>query len=211
MLIKTESGNWQFDNTHIIQNVCRFRKRWKKCSKLDVFILLYGIQEWVRGDTNVEQGWSVESVKYKRYTQCWIRRGSPCSHWPVMRQLRQIKIEGLYDLSEFGLRTNYYILHFKLAHITYLQSHWSYTAQELIFAHVTFWLLPAETEDEIQLQREWRGALVEGTIHPRLVLPPPPLAVQSTAIRSASPVSTLYDASMNTERVFLSLISIVGS
>ena len=48
-------------------------------------------------------------------------------------------------------------------------------------------------------------------IHSQLVPPDPPLAVQSTAIRSASPVSTLYDASMKTARVLRSLISIVGS
>lgn len=41
--------------------------------------------------------------------------------------------------------------------------------------------------------------------------PSPPLAVQSTAIRSASPVSTEYVASMNTERDLRSRISIVGS
>lgn len=45
----------------------------------------------------------------------------------------------------------------------------------------------------------------------RLVPPPPPLAVQSTAIRSASPVCTLYAASMNTDLDLRSRISIVGS
>lgn len=45
----------------------------------------------------------------------------------------------------------------------------------------------------------------------QVVPPPPPLAVQSTAIRSASPVSTVYDASINTERDLRSRISIVGS
>lgn len=45
----------------------------------------------------------------------------------------------------------------------------------------------------------------------RLVPPPPPLAVQSTAIRSASPVSTVNGASIKTERDLRSRISIVGS
>lgn len=45
----------------------------------------------------------------------------------------------------------------------------------------------------------------------QLVPPPPPLAVQSTAIRSASPVSTLNAASTKTERDLRSRISIVGS
>lgn len=44
------------------------------------------------------------------------------------------------------------------------------------------------------------------------VLPPsPPRAVQSTAMRSASPVSIIYDASTKTERDLRSLISTVGS
>lgn len=45
----------------------------------------------------------------------------------------------------------------------------------------------------------------------QLVPPDPPFAVQSTAMRSASPVSTLYGASMNTERDLRSRISRVGS
>jgi hypothetical protein len=45
----------------------------------------------------------------------------------------------------------------------------------------------------------------------QLVPLPPPLAVQSTAIRSASPVSTVYGTSMYTERDLRSLSSIVGS
>ena len=47
--------------------------------------------------------------------------------------------------------------------------------------------------------------------HIRLVPPAPPFAVQSTAIRSASPVSTVKDASMKTERDRLSRISNEGS
>lgn len=47
--------------------------------------------------------------------------------------------------------------------------------------------------------------------HSQLVPPEPPFAVQSTAIRSASPVSTEYEASTKTERVLRSRISIVGS
>lgn len=47
--------------------------------------------------------------------------------------------------------------------------------------------------------------------HVRLVPPAPPFAVQSTAIRSASPVSTVKGASMKTERDFLSRISNEGS
>lgn len=47
--------------------------------------------------------------------------------------------------------------------------------------------------------------------HVRLVPPAPPLAVQSTAIRSASPVSTVKGASIKTERDFLSRISNEGS
>lgn len=47
--------------------------------------------------------------------------------------------------------------------------------------------------------------------HARLVPPAPPFAVQSTAIRSASPVSTVKGASMKTERDFLSRISNEGS
>ena len=45
----------------------------------------------------------------------------------------------------------------------------------------------------------------------QLVPLPPPRAVQSTAMRSASPVSTLYGTSMYTERDFRSRSSIVGS
>ena len=48
-------------------------------------------------------------------------------------------------------------------------------------------------------------------LHSQLVPPSPPRAVQSTAIRSASPVSTVKGASMNTERDDRSRISIVGS
>jgi len=47
--------------------------------------------------------------------------------------------------------------------------------------------------------------------HVRLVPPAPPFAVQSTAIRSASPVSTVKGASMKTERDLLSRISNEGS
>lgn len=47
--------------------------------------------------------------------------------------------------------------------------------------------------------------------HIRLVPPAPPFAVQSTAIRSASPVSTVKGASMKTERDLLSRISNEGS
>ena len=47
--------------------------------------------------------------------------------------------------------------------------------------------------------------------HARLVPPAPPFAVQSTAIRSASPVSTVNGASMKTERDLLSRISNEGS
>ena len=45
----------------------------------------------------------------------------------------------------------------------------------------------------------------------RLVPPSPPRAVVSTAILSASPVSTLKEASMYTDREDRSRISIVGS
>lgn len=51
----------------------------------------------------------------------------------------------------------------------------------------------------------------EGKQNLQLVPLPPPRAVQSTAIRSASPVSTVYDASMKTERDLRSRISIEGS
>ena len=47
--------------------------------------------------------------------------------------------------------------------------------------------------------------------HAQLVPPAPPFAVQSTAIRSASPVSTVKSASMKTERDLLSRISNEGS
>jgi len=47
--------------------------------------------------------------------------------------------------------------------------------------------------------------------HVQLVPPAPPFAVQSTAIRSASPVSTVKGASMKTERDLLSRISNEGS
>lgn len=47
--------------------------------------------------------------------------------------------------------------------------------------------------------------------HVRLVPPAPPFAVQSTAIRSASPVSTVKGASMKTDRDLLSRISNEGS
>lgn len=47
--------------------------------------------------------------------------------------------------------------------------------------------------------------------HVRLVPPAPPFAVQSTAMRSASPVSTVKGASMKTERDLLSRISNEGS
>ena len=47
--------------------------------------------------------------------------------------------------------------------------------------------------------------------HARVVPPAPPFAVQSTAILSASPVSTVKGASMKTERDFLSRISNEGS
>jgi hypothetical protein len=48
-------------------------------------------------------------------------------------------------------------------------------------------------------------------INVRLVPPSPPRAVVSTAILSASPVSTLKEASMYTDREDRSRISIVGS
>jgi hypothetical protein len=59
-------------------------------------------------------------------------------------------------------------------------------------------------------QSEYLGALKKSK-HLQLVPLPPPRAVQSTAIRSASPVSTLYAASMNTERDLRSRISTEGS
>jgi hypothetical protein len=48
-------------------------------------------------------------------------------------------------------------------------------------------------------------------INVRLLPPSPPRAVVSTAILSASPVSTLKEASMYTDREDRSRISIVGS
>jgi UDP-N-acetylglucosamine enolpyruvyl transferase len=48
-------------------------------------------------------------------------------------------------------------------------------------------------------------------VNVRLLPPSPPRAVVSTAILSASPVSTLKEASMYTEREDRSRISIVGS
>ena len=55
------------------------------------------------------------------------------------------------------------------------------------------------------------GRSIDGKENVRLVPPSPPRAVVSTAILSASPVSTLKGASMYTEREDRSRISIVGS
>lgn len=72
---------------------------------------------------------------------------------------------------------------------------------------------PLGLEVGLNWEARFRNARTDDelNVNLRLVPPSPPRAVVSTAILSASPVSTVKGASMYTDREDRSLISIVGS